>query len=60
MILQSVKSKTYKDAAMVLCISVSTVLRRFSKQAKTASNGVQLPKAIAIDELKADTDAGKL
>jgi len=59
-ILQSVKSKTFKDAAKSLGTSVSTVLRRFSKQAKAAlPDGVLLPKAIAIDEYKADTDAGK-
>ena len=60
MIIQSVKSKTFKDAAMMLGTSISTIIRRFSKQAKVAlSEGFRLPKAIAIDEFKADTDAGK-
>ncbi|MEK9199595.1 ISL3 family transposase [Ureibacillus sp. FSL E2-3493] len=60
MIIQSVKSKTFKDAAMILGTSISTILRRFNKQAKAAlPEGFRLPKAIAIDEYKADTDAGK-
>ncbi|SOB91244.1 transposase [Ureibacillus xyleni] len=60
MIIQSVKSKTFKDAANILGTSVSTILRRFIKQAKaTLPEGVKLPKAIAIDEYKGDTDAGK-
>jgi transposase len=59
-ILESVKSKTFKDAAIALSTSVSTVLRKFSKQAKVAlPDGVHLPKVIAIDEYKADTDTGK-
>ncbi|RKJ11142.1 transposase, partial [Butyricicoccus sp. 1XD8-22] len=51
MIIQSVKSKTFKDAAMILSTSISTILRRFNKQAKAAlPEGFRLPKAIAIDE----------
>ena len=61
MIIQSVKSKTFKDAAMMLGTSISTIIRRFSKQAKVAlSQGSRLPKAIAIDEFKADKDAGNI
>lgn len=60
MIIQSVQSKTFKDAAMTLGTSISTIIRRFIKQAKAAlPEGFRLPKAIAIDEYKADTDAGK-
>lgn len=60
MIIQSVKSKTFKDAAMILGTSISTILRRFTKQAKAAlPEGFRLPKEIAIDEYKVDTDAGK-
>ena len=60
MIIQSVKSKTFKDAAMIPGTSISTILRRFHKQAKAAlPEGFRLPKAIAIDEYKADTDAGE-
>ena len=58
MVLQYVKSKTFKDAATILGTSISTILRRFMKQAKAAlPEGFRLPKA--IDEYKADTDAGK-
>ncbi|MEL4023580.1 ISL3 family transposase [Lysinibacillus endophyticus] len=60
MTIQSAKSKTFKDAAMILGTSISTIIRRFKKQAKAVlPKGVQLPKAIAIDEYKGDTDAGK-
>ena len=60
MVIQSVKAKTFKEAAITLGTSISTILRRFTKQAKAAlPEGFCLPKAIAIDEFKADTDAGK-
>ena len=60
MVIQSVKAKTFKEAAITLGTSISTILRRFVKQAKVAlPEGFRLPKAIAIDEFKADTDAGK-
>ncbi|WP_312755288.1 ISL3 family transposase [Rummeliibacillus suwonensis] len=60
MILQSVKAKTFKEAAITLGTSISTILRRFYKQTKVAlPEGFRLPKAIAIDEYKADTDSGK-
>ena len=58
--IQSVKAKTFKEAATTLGTSISTILRRFAQQAKAAlPEGVRLPKAIAIDEFKADTDVGK-
>ena len=58
--IQSVKAKTFKEAATTLGTSISTILRRFTQQAKAVlPTGVRLPKAIAIDEFKADTDAGK-
>ncbi|WP_430541086.1 hypothetical protein [Sporosarcina thermotolerans] len=39
--------------------SSSTVIRRFKEVAKKQmKSGVRLPKAIAIDEYKGDTDAG--
>lgn len=60
MVIQAVKAKTFKDAAVALGTSISTILRRFIKQAKKAlPEGWRLPKAIAIDEYKADRDAGK-
>lgn len=58
--IQSVKAKTFKEAAITLGTSISTIIRRFAQQAKAVlPAGVRLPKAIAIDEFKADTDAGK-
>ena len=60
MVIQSVKAKTFKEAAITLGTSISTILRRFTKQSKAAlPEEFRLPKAIAIDEFKADTDAGK-
>ncbi|PAF11726.1 ISL3 family transposase, partial [Shouchella clausii] len=39
--------------------SSSTVIRRFKEVAKDQiTSGVRLPKVIAIDEYKGDTDAG--
>ena len=57
--MRSVKAKTFKEAAEVLGTSPTTVIRRFKQLAKILPSGVQLPRAIAIDEYKADTDAGK-
>lgn len=57
---KAIKAKTFKEAGEVLGTSSSTVIRRFKKVAETQmNNGVRLPKAIAIDEYKGDTDAGK-
>lgn len=57
--IRSVKAKTFKEAAEVLGTSSSTVIRRFKKLIKEQLNeGVHLPKCIAIDEYKGDTDAG--
>lgn len=57
--MRSVKAKTFKEAAEVLGTSPTTVIRRFKQLAKILPSGVQLPRVIAIDEYKADTDAGK-
>lgn len=57
--IRAVKAKTFKEAAEVLGTSSSTVIRRFKDVAKAQlTSGVRLPKAIAIDEYKGDTDAG--
>ena len=57
--IRSIKAKTFKEAGEVLGSSSSTVIRRFKEAAKTEIiSGVSLPKAIAIDEYKGDTDAG--
>lgn len=56
---RAIKAKTFKEAAEVLGTSTTTVIRRFKKVAhKQLVEGVRLPKAIAIDEYKGDTDAG--
>lgn len=57
--IRSVKAKTFKEAGEVLGTSSSTVIRRFKEVANNEmKTGVRLPKAIAIDEYKGDTDAG--
>lgn len=58
--IRAIKAKTFKKAAEGLGISTMTVIRRFKKMAnKQLVEGVaRLPKAIAIDEYKGDTDAG--
>jgi len=57
--IRAIKAKTFKEAAEVLGTSITTVIRRFKKVAnKQLVEGVRLPKAIAIDEYKGDTDAG--
>ena len=57
--IRSVKAKTFKEAGEVLGTSSSTVIRRFKEVAKDhIACGVRLPKIIAIDEYKGDTDAG--
>ncbi|MFS0688208.1 ISL3 family transposase [Sporosarcina sp. 179-K 8C2 HS] len=57
---RSIKAKTFKEAGEVLGTSSSTVIRRFKEVSKEQmSQGVRLPKSIAIDEYKGDTDAGK-
>ncbi|MEK5069749.1 ISL3 family transposase [Sporosarcina sp. FSL K6-1508] len=57
--IRSVKAKTFKEAGEVLGTSSSTVIRRFKEVAKDRiASGVRLPKIIAIDEYKGDTDAG--
>ena len=56
----SIRAITFKEATEVTGTSSTTVIRRFKKIAhKEIVKGVQLPKAIAIDEYKGDTDAGK-
>ena len=55
-----VKSPTFKSVAEKMGTSISTVIRRFDKVAeKQLTSGVTLPKIIAIDEYKGDTNAGK-
>ncbi len=57
--IRSIKAKNFKEVGEVLRISGSTVIRRFKEVAKNEmKTGVRLPKAIAIDEYKGDTDAG--
>jgi len=58
--IRAIKAKTFKEAAEVMGTSTTTVMRRFKEvAAKELVAGVKLPKAIAIDEYKGDTDAGK-
>ncbi len=58
--IRSIKAKTFKEAGEVLGTSSSTIIRRFQSVAKEQLvSGVRLPKVIAIDEYKGDTDAGK-
>jgi len=58
--IRSIKAKTFKEAGEVLGTSSSTIIRRFKEVAKEQLvGGVRLPKVIAIDEYKGDTDAGK-
>ena len=56
--IRSIKAKTFKEAADVLGTSASTVIRRFKGLVKAMPTGVKLPRVIAIDEYKADTDSG--
>lgn len=56
----AVKSPTFKSIAEKMGTSSSTVIRRFDQVAEQQLvSGVTLPKAIAIDEYKGDTNAGK-
>ena len=58
--IRSIKGKTFKEVGEVLGTSSSTIIRRFKEVAKEhLVGGVRLPKVIAIDEYKGDTDAGK-
>ncbi len=58
--IRAVKAKTFKEAGEVTGTSSSTIIRRFKDVAeKELAKGVRLPKIIAIDEYKGDTDAGK-
>ena len=59
MCIRSVKAKTFKEAAEHLDTSPSSIIRRFKTLVAKMPTGITLPKAIAIDEYKADTDAGK-
>nr|WP_170112927.1 helix-turn-helix domain-containing protein [Kurthia sibirica] len=55
-----VKSPTFQSVAEKMGTSSSTVIRRFDQVAEQQLvSGVTLPKAIAIDEYKGDTNAGK-
>ena len=57
--IRAVKAKTFKEAAETIGASSTTVIRRFKGLVQALPPGVKLPKAIAIDEYKADTDTGK-
>src|SRR5699024_10819611 len=58
--IRSIKAKTSKDAAQSLGTSSATIMRRFKVAAKDhLKTTKRLPKRIAIDEYKGDTDAGK-
>ncbi|WJV17004.1 ISL3 family transposase [Rossellomorea marisflavi] len=59
--IRSVKGKTFKETAEVYGTSPSTVVRRFDQLSESTLNqeGKELPKVIAIDEYKGDTNAGK-
>ena len=58
--LRAIKAKTFKEAAEVMGTSSTTVIRRFEEVAKKELQaGVVLPKVIAIDEYKGDTNEGK-
>ena len=58
--IQSVKAKTFKEAAdNTRDIHLHHHSSIFQQAKAVLPRGVRLPKAIAIDEFKADTDAGK-
>lgn len=58
--IRSIKAKTFKDAAQSLGTSSATIMRRFKEAAKEhLKTTKRLPKRIAIDEYKGDTNAGK-
>ena len=57
--IRSVKAKTFKEAEETTGAYSTTVICRFKSVVQTMPKGVMLPKVIAIDEYKADTDAGK-
>lgn len=58
--LRVVKGKTFKETAMLFFTSSTTVMRRFDVLAKNELQEVkELPRVIAIDEYKGDTDKGK-
>ena len=55
-----IKAKTFKEAAEIMDISSTTVIRCFKEMAhKEMVKGVQLTKAIGIDEYKGDIDTGR-
>lgn len=56
--IRAVKAKTFKEAADTLGTSSTTIIRRFETLVTQMPSGISLPKVIAIDEYKADTDAG--
>ena len=56
--IRAVKAKTFKEVADTLGTSPTTILRRFKGIVTQMPSGISLPKVIAIDEYKADTDAG--
>ena len=57
---RSVKAKSFIEVAIQYGSSVSTVIRRFDQLAKKELKEIkELPKVIAIDEYKGDTQEGK-
>lgn len=55
-----VKAKTFKEVSEQFGASSTTIIRRFDQLAKeTLKKRKQVPRAIAIDEYKGDTKAGK-
>lgn len=58
--IRTIKGKTFKETAEMYGTSQTTVMRRFDRIAETEINSVEeLPKVIAIDEYKGDTNEGK-
>lgn len=58
--LRIVKGTTFKDTAKIFFTSPTTVMRRFDVLARTQVKEVEeLPRVIAIDEYKGDTEKGK-
>jgi transposase len=58
--LRVIRGKNFKDTASLFHTSQTTAIRRFDRIAAPTLNEVkELPRVIAIDEYKGDTNAGK-
>ena len=58
--IKAIKGKTFKETAEIYGTSPTTVIRRFDRIATEEIHQVEeLPKVIAIDEYKGDTQEGK-